>query len=126
MRWLMIKTFHATLYTPWKHQKTSGFQGIPKETSGMKWVKLCVSHKSSCFWIFNSMVILFCEFLETPRRDIWILPLEFSKICQMKKHLQTAVTGRSRFEWKLEIIMKRKMCFLVSVLFQYLLFNTGD
>ena len=26
--------------TPWKHQKTSGFQGVSKEISDMKWVEI--------------------------------------------------------------------------------------
>ena len=27
----------VSLYTPWKHQETSAFQGIGKETTGMEW-----------------------------------------------------------------------------------------
>ena len=30
--------FH--FYTPWKHQKTGGFQGVYKWNIGWKWVKL--------------------------------------------------------------------------------------
>ena len=28
----------ASLFSPWKHQETSGFQGVEKQTTDMEWV----------------------------------------------------------------------------------------
>ena len=59
----------VSLYTPWKYQKNWSFlcfQGVWKETSGIKWAKSnCV--KVSIFGVFLVRIFLYLDWMRTDR-----------------------------------------------------------
>ena len=110
--------------TPWKHQKTFGFQGVSKEISGMKWVNKFILPKMFAeffvtfstgfmwFWYLRRKPLLLkscsCKWWNTMQ---WgQKTTDYLQSSEMRKLYRS--TQRLWRLWKNELLQKRFICWM--------------